>query len=119
MQPDPAGSALDGSALDRALRSRAWWGLLIVFGGWAALASPAFFALLTAHVGFTGCFIECARPQPVLGATAAALLAGMALAPVLGGAAFLRRSRALWGATAGCAVAVLAILVFANLAGIL
>lgn len=97
---------------------RPWWRCaLVVLGGWALLAYPALFALLTMYVGFTGCFIECSRPDAAMGFLGSGALAGLAAAPVLAGFAYRRRSRALWIACGCCAGPIVAIVAWGELSG--
>lgn len=105
------------TAIPSPTRRPVWWGILLALAGLALLAVPILWALLVAYVGFTGCFIECSSPDigTALFGSAAVLL--MVSAPVMAGAALVRRSRGWWIA-AGCAAALVLIpLIYAMTVG--
>ncbi|MFT4470650.1 hypothetical protein ACMX2H_12160 [Arthrobacter sulfonylureivorans] len=94
-----------------------WWGLLLVIGGWAALGFPMFWALLVMYIGFTGCLLECAAPDPASGFFGLAALLIMIAAPVLAAIALVRRSRAWWIATACLLALILVPLAYGTVIG--
>jgi hypothetical protein len=93
---------------DRARRP-VWWGVLAALACWALLAFPAVWVGLMTMFAFSGCFIECSQPDPVLGALGVLLLAVFVVVPILLGIAVVRSSKPLL--IAGAAV-VAAVVVF-------
>lgn len=66
---------------------RPWLGLLVGVGGLALVAVPAFWTFLFAYAGFSGCFLECSRPQPLVGAVWALVTLLLVATPVAAGVA--------------------------------
>ncbi|WP_417219506.1 hypothetical protein [Arthrobacter sp.] len=80
-----------------ARKPRRWWhAALVLLVGYALAAVPAFFLLLIASIGFSGCFIECSKPDPVQGWVGVGGIVVVLIAPIVACVAFMKRSRLIW-----------------------
>ncbi|HEX6338392.1 MAG TPA: hypothetical protein VFZ85_15635 [Jiangellaceae bacterium] len=64
---------------------RPWLGVLAAVGVFALVAVPAGWFAIFAIAGFTGCFIECAQPEPGTGVLWASLATVLLVLPVVVG----------------------------------
>lgn len=95
--PIPAGPAAPGTGRAGNERTRPWWhAALVIIVGYAVAAVPAFFLLMIAAFGFSGCFLECREPDPAQGWVGVAGLVLVLSAPVFAAVAYMKRSRLIW-----------------------
>ena len=71
---------------------RRWAGVGVGLLVLAIVAVPAFWTAMFAYAGFSGCFLECARPRPLRGAMWAAACLVLLACPVGAGLLTARRS---------------------------
>ncbi|PYI68523.1 hypothetical protein CVV68_06905 [Arthrobacter livingstonensis] len=64
---DPSRSQATALNATPSKRPSVWWGVGITLVGWLILAFPAFATLFLTASAFSGCFLECTKPEPATG----------------------------------------------------